>query len=194
MFSSFVRPLALLGSGVGLLLAVPAVAECARGKVRVDLPQQRMDERMQALAHLTGCFMEVDPTLLADRQAPRVRGRVTPRHALYLSLRRSGLEAAPYKGHWRIDRRQQERFARRITTLRTTAAEQRERGAISRVRAAGVAHSLRHVEKAVPREVNEQAHLSVKDRIRYNAQLDRVGRKIGTPPPPLPSGWVPPIR
>ncbi len=185
-----VRPLALLLSGVALWGATPAVAECTRAPVRVNLPKQRMDERIQQLAHLTGCFMEVEPALLADREAPRVRGKLTAREALYLSLRGSGLEAARYKGHWRIDRRQQERFARRIETLRATTAAQEERDAISHLRATGVRHTMRHVEKAVPREVREQAHLDVKKRIRYNEQLDGVARRIGTPPAPLPSGWV----
>ncbi len=194
MFSPIVRPFALLGCGVALLAALPATAECAHGKVRVDLPAQRLDERVQALAHATGCFMEVDTALLADKQAKRVRGRMTARNALYLSLRGSGLEAAPYKGHWRIDQRQQQRFARRIATLRATTAEQRERDAISGLRARDVARTLRHVEKAVPREINEQAHLNVLDRVRYNERLDGVARRIGAPPPPLPLGWVAPVR
>ena len=193
MFSPIVRPLALLASSAALLIAGSAAAECTRGKVRVDLPQQRMDERVQALAHDTGCFMEVDVALLADKQAPRVRGRMTAAHALYRSLRGTGLEAAPYKGHWRIDQRQQQRFARRIATLRSATAEQRERDAISGLRARGVAHTLRHVEKAVPREVNEQAHLNVKDRVRYTEKLDRVARKVGAAPAPLPPGWVAPV-
>jgi hypothetical protein len=153
-----------------------------------------MDERVQALAHLSGCFMEVDTNLLADKQARRLKGRMIPRDALYRSLRGSGLEAARYKGHWRIDRRQQERFARRVATLRATTAEQRERDVISGLRATDVGHTLRHVEKAVPREVNEQAHLNVADRVRYNEQLDRVARKIGTPPAPLALGWVAPVK
>jgi hypothetical protein len=194
MFSPIVRSLALLGSGAALWLAGPATAECVHDKVRVDLPAQRMDERVQALAHATGCFMEVDTTLLADKQARRVRGRMTAGTALYRSLRGSGLEAAPYKGHWRIDRRQQERFARRVATLRATTAAQREREAITGLRARDVGHTLRHVERAVPRAVDEQAHLSVKQRIRYNARLDAVARRIGTPPTPLPSGWVAPVQ
>lgn len=194
MFSPIVRPLALLGTACALLAALPAAAECTREKVRVDLPAQRMDERVQALAHLSGCFMEVDTSLLADKQARRLKGRMIPRDALYRSLRGSGLEAARYKGHWRIDRRQQERFARRVATLRATTAEQREREAIGKMRAADVGHTLRHVEKAVPREVNEQAHLNIADRIRYDERLDRVARKIGTPPAPLALGWVAPVK
>ncbi|MEG8038068.1 STN domain-containing protein [Sphingomonas sp. LR60] len=194
MFSPIVRSLALLGTACTLLAAVPAAAECTREKVRVDLPEQRMDERVQALAHLSGCFMEVDTTLLADKQARRLKGRMVPRDALYRSLRGSGLEAARYKGHWRIDRRQQERFARRVATLRATTAAQREREAIGKQRAADVDHTLRHIEKAVPREVNEQAHLDVTDRIRFDERLDRVARKIGTPPTPLAMGWVAPVQ
>lgn len=194
MFSPIVRPLALLGAACALLAALPAAAECTRETLRVDLPEQRMDERVQALAHLSGCFMEVDTTLLTDKQARRLTGRMIPRDALYRSLRGSGLEAARYKGHWRIDRRQQERFARRVATLRATTDAQREREAISRLRAADVGHTLRHVEKAVPREVNQQAHLKVADRIRYDEKLDRVARKIGTPPAPLAPGWVAPVK
>ncbi len=194
MLSSIVRPLALLGSGALLLCAAPAMAECAHGKVRVDLPKQRLDERVQALARSTGCFMEVDPALLSDGQARRVRGRMTAARALYRSLRGSGLEAAPYKGHWRIDRRQQERFARRVATLRTTTDQQRERKAIGRVRANDMRFALRQVERTVPRKVKEQAHLTVMQRVRYDAKLDRVARKIGTPPAPLPVGWVAPVQ
>jgi hypothetical protein len=119
---------------------------------------------------------------------------MVPRDALYRSLRGSGLEAARYKGHWRIDRRQQERFARRVATLRATTDAQREREAIGRQRAADLGHTLRHVEKAVPRAVNRQAHLDVADRIRFDERLDRVARKIGTPPMPLAMGWVAPVK
>lgn len=194
MSSSIVRPLALLGSVAALMLGLPAAAECLHGKVRVDLPAQRMDERMQALAHSTGCFMEVDMALLADKQAPRVRGRMTARDALYRSLRGSGLEAAPYKGHWRIDRRQQERVARRVATLREATAAQRDRAAIGKMRAKDARIALRQVEKAVPRKVNREGHVTVRDRMRYEAKLDRVAYKIGTPPASLPLGWVAPVR
>ncbi len=192
MFSPIVRSLALLGSGAVLWIAAPAAAECAHDKVRVNLPAQRLDERVLALAKASGCFMEVDTTSLADKQARRLRGRMTAGTALYRSLRGSGLEAAPVKGHWRIDRRQQERFARRVATLRATTAAQRERDAITAPRARDADQSLRHVERAVPRRVNEQAHLSVTERVRYDAKLDRVARRIGAPPTPLPSGWVAP--
>lgn len=194
MFSPIVRSLALLGSGAVLWIAAPAAAECAHDKVRVNLPAQRLDERVLALAKASGCFMEVDTTSLADKQARRLRGRMTAGTALYRSLRGSGLEAAPVKGHWRIDRRQQERFARRVATLRTTTDQQREREAIGRVRANDMRFALRQVERTVPRKVKEQAHLTVMQRVRYDAKLDRVARKIGTPPAPLPVGWVAPVQ
>jgi hypothetical protein len=194
MFSTIVRSLAVMGGTAALWLAGPAAAECVHGKVRVNFPAQRLDERLQALAHATGCFMEVDMHLLGDKQSRRVRGRMTAGEALYRSLRGSGLEAAPYKGHWRIDRRQQERFARRVATLRATTAAQRERAAITGLRARDVGYTLRHVERAVPRTVDRKAHLSVRERVRYDAKLDAMARRIGTPPPPLPSGWVAPVQ
>ena len=190
MRTMIARPLALLCSGAALLLALPAAAECTKGPFRVKLPAQRLDERVQALAHVTGCFMQVDPALLADRSAPAVRGRLTTEQVVLRSLRGTGLEAAPRKGHWRIDRAQQVRFARRVESLRTTLEQQR--ASVPPARAAAMTRTLARVETGVARDVRRQGFLSAAERSSYDATLDTVAKRLGRPVTPLARGWVAP--
>lgn len=191
MSHKIARRLAMLLTGGALAFAMPAAAECLRGPVRVKLPAQRLDERVQALAHATGCFMEVDTALLAERRAPALRGRVTTDQAVRRSLRGTGLEGVPYKGHWRIDRHQQDRFARRIATLRATLDQQR--GALSPARGAAIARDLARVEKGVTRDVRRQGFLGAAERSRHDATLDRAAKRMGVAVPDLPRGWIAPV-
>lgn len=191
MSSPIVRSLALLGSGIALLAATPSLAECLRGPFKMTLPAQRLDERLQDLAHRTGCFMEVAPQMLADRQAPAVRGRLTTEQALLRSLRGTGLEGAPYKGHWRVDQAQQTRFARRIASLRETLAQQH--GQVRPAQAAKATRTLAWVEKRVARDVRQQGFLSAAEKASYNRALDDVAARLGRPVPKLAKGWVAPV-
>ena len=87
-----------------ILFSVPvsASAECKQSPFSLELPNQRMDERLQNLAHQTGCFVEVDPALLGTMRAPAVSGVLTPRQAFSRSLKGSGLSYRFVKDHWKI--------------------------------------------------------------------------------------------
>ncbi|MCW2264731.1 hypothetical protein M2305_000678 [Gluconobacter cerinus] len=87
-----------------ILFSVPvsASAECKQSPFSLELPSQRMDERLQNLAHQTGCFVEVDPALLGTMRAPAVSGVLTPRQAFSRSLKGSGLRYRFVKDHWKI--------------------------------------------------------------------------------------------
>lgn len=79
-----------------------ASAACTSDALPIALPIQRMDERLQDLAHKTGCIMEVDPALLHDLKAPAISGNLTARQALTRSLKGSRLRYRFIKDHWRI--------------------------------------------------------------------------------------------
>ncbi|WP_252347237.1 MULTISPECIES: STN domain-containing protein [unclassified Gluconobacter] len=87
-----------------LVFAYPVMASaaCTNDAFPIALPIQRMDERLQDLAHKTGCFMEVDPSLLQDLKAPALSGKLTARQALTKSLKGSRLRYRFVKDHWRI--------------------------------------------------------------------------------------------
>lgn len=79
-------------------LAMPSIghAACQHSTAHYDLPAQRLDARLQQLAHTNGCPIEVD---LSPRQgahrAPPLRGAYKPQDALRRSIKGSGLEALP---------------------------------------------------------------------------------------------------
>lgn len=89
---------------LGLALAFPTVAfgACTKDPVPISLPIQRLDERLQDLAHLTGCMMQVDPSLLTDLSAPAISGNLTARQTLRQSLKGHHLRYRFSRDHWKI--------------------------------------------------------------------------------------------
>ncbi|WP_228118689.1 hypothetical protein [Gluconobacter japonicus] len=87
-----------------LILACPTVASaaCTRDALPMSLPVQRMDERLQDLAHKTGCFIQVDLASLERLKAPALSGTLTARQALRQSLKGSRLKSRFVKDHWQI--------------------------------------------------------------------------------------------
>ncbi|WP_447414981.1 hypothetical protein, partial [Clostridium perfringens] len=88
-------------------------AACLPGPLWVDLPPQRMDSRLQDVAHKTGCFVRFDSARIGSVMAPRVRGRLTSPALFVRSVRGTGLEANRTGGAWHVDRMQQDRFGQR---------------------------------------------------------------------------------
>lgn len=167
--------------------AAPAVAACRAGPVTVALPAQRLDERLQALARLTGCTVDVDPALLAGRRAAALRGAMPTDQAFFRSVRGSGLEAGPVQGHWRVDRAQQVYFAARIadTEARLRGAERGRR--IAPAQAADDRRTLARIGTGVTRYVRDQGFLSAAERSSYTALLDRLDQRLRrSSPPPRP--------
>ncbi len=91
----------LIGLGAA---ASPAAAECMRGPFSVDMAADRLDVRVQEIAHKTGCAMSVDPDLLRGKRAPRLRGSYTTAQMLNLTLMNSGLASTWDTDHWTIVR------------------------------------------------------------------------------------------
>ena len=92
------------------LCAGQAVAACQPGPFPLSLPAQRLDERLQELAHRTGCAVDVDPGLTQDKRSVALSGSLTADQAFIQSVRGSGLEVRPVQGRWHVDRAQQHYF------------------------------------------------------------------------------------
>ena len=64
-----------------ILFSVPvsASAECKQSPFSLELPNQRMEDRLQNLAHQTGRLEEWDPSFLGTRNGHPFPGVLTPR-------------------------------------------------------------------------------------------------------------------
>ncbi|MCG0995617.1 STN domain-containing protein [Acetobacter indonesiensis] len=76
-----------------LLLPAAANAACQHQAVKYDYAPQRLDQAVQDLAHRSGCFVQVDPSLLENKQGAAVHGRYRPLPALTHLLRSTDLKA-----------------------------------------------------------------------------------------------------
>lgn len=166
--------LALALSSAGLLLAAPAAAACTSGPFTVDWPAQRMDERLQALAHTTGCFVRFDPARFGALPAPRLRGRLATDALLVHSVRGTGLEANRTRNAWHVDRAQQDRFGQRIASLSRTI----DACHLPPHRAAMLHRDLRRVRQAIADEVRTQGFLSAAERAGHTRALDAAAARI----------------
>lgn len=73
-------------------LLLPAAA-CQHQAVKYDYAPQRLDQAVQDLAHRSGCFVQVNPSLLENKQGAAVHGRYRPLPALTHLLRSTDLKA-----------------------------------------------------------------------------------------------------
>ncbi|MCC8618821.1 STN domain-containing protein [Xanthomonas vesicatoria] len=162
-----------------ILCAGPVFAACQPGPFAVSLPAQRLDERLQELAHVTGCAVEVDPTLLQGKHAVALSGSLTTDQVFVQSVRGSGLEAVPADDHWRVNQAQQLYFAERVETLRSAIADARKSKSITPERAKKLTAYLSKIAVDVPRLVREQGFLSAAERASYGRMLKDVEQSLG---------------
>ncbi|MGN2392562.1 secretin and TonB N-terminal domain-containing protein [Pelomicrobium sp. G1] len=83
---------------------LPPAAAQAR-PVPIDLPAQLLSQALAALSKQAGVEIIAQGELVAGRQAPAVRGTMTPSAALERLLAGSGLEAVPAPGGGFVVRR-----------------------------------------------------------------------------------------
>ncbi|KAB7764721.1 hypothetical protein CKY51_16975 [Xanthomonas maliensis] len=160
------------------LLAPPAMAVCQQGPFAVALPAQRLDERLQQVAHITGCFVEVEPALLAGRRVGAVEGQLSSEQLFLQTIRGSGLEVHPVGDHWQVDRVQQQAFADRIAVLERRLVAARDQGAVSRRVAAGLRRQLHAVDRQVLQAVRTQGFLSAAERVSQERALDAIAQAL----------------
>ncbi|MFN3837411.1 MAG: hypothetical protein ACK4MI_06810 [Brevundimonas sp.] len=169
-------------SALGLLAvgaASPALAECMTAPQTMTLPEQRLDARLQDLAHKTGCPVQVDAALLADKRAPALSGDLTPEQAYLGSIRHAGLEGAPIQGGWRIDRAQQDRLAARTAEVRTRAIAARRDGRLNGRALSSIQRQLSAVDAQAAALVRRQGFLSAAERASFDATLDGLAARAG---------------
>ncbi len=163
---------------LALFCSSPVTAACQAGPFAIALPEQRLDERLQDLAHRTGCFVAVEPALLEGKRAPALDGLLTSEQAFLQSVRGRGLETGPSQGHWRIDRAQQIQFAARIALLRARLADAAHGTAITPKAAGTLDRELDAIAVDVPAQVRAQGFLSAAERASYGKRLDAVERSL----------------
>ena len=156
----------------------PALAACQPGPMPISLPAQRMDERLQALAHATGCHVDVDDALIAGKRVLPLRGTLPTDQMFFRTVQGSGLEVEPNQGHWRVSRDQQRYFAQRIARIGSDIAAARRNRRITAAQAAGYQRELATVRSGVPHYVREQGFLSAAERSSYTAMLDRIAGRL----------------
>ncbi|WP_372393147.1 hypothetical protein ACCQ05_05365 [Xanthomonas sp. NCPPB 3582] len=162
-----------------VMFAGPVLAACQPGPFAFSLPAQRLDERLQELVHVTGCAVEVDPSLLDGKRAYALAGDLSTDQAFIASVRGSGLEAGLADDHWRVNRAQQRYFAERVETLQGAIADARKSGAIAPARAKKLTAHLAAVATEVPRLVRQQGFLSAAERASYERTLKEAEQSLG---------------
>lgn len=170
---------ALLAAGTATLAAAPALAACQRTPVVFDLPAQRLDEAVQQLAHRTGCPVTVDPSSVADRRAPALRGRFTPEQALARLIRNTGYDARSTPEGLAFGGELLSITMSQARVLRTEVRNQARAGRLPAARAARLRAVLTDVERALPRQVNAQGMLTPAQRRDAIRKLDGVGAAVG---------------
>ncbi|MEA9556742.1 hypothetical protein VC273_12720 [Xanthomonas nasturtii] len=161
-----------------IICAAPVFGACQPGPFAVSLPAQRLDERLQELAHVTGCAVEVDPSLLQGKRAAVLTGSLTADQAFIESVRGSGLEAGPADDHWRVNQAQQLYFAERVETLRSAIADARKSKSMTPVRAKKMTAYLSKIAADVPKLIREQGFLSAAERASYARMLKDVEQSL----------------
>lgn len=160
------------------LCAGQAVAACQPGPFALSLPAQRLDERLQELAHRTGCAVDVDPGLMQGKRSVALSGSLTADQAFIRSVRGSGLEVRPVQGHWQVDRAQQHYFFGRTAVLREAIAQTRKQGDVTQGQSRRLVAELAKVETGVLRHVREQGFLSAAERASYERTLTAVDQAL----------------
>jgi iron complex outermembrane receptor protein len=97
-FGSLTLALAASTLHLGLAAAAPAQA------VEIALAPQPLAQAVEALARQLGLQVTVDPSLLAGRVSPGLKGLLTPQEALHHLLQGTGLEAQLVDRHVTIQR------------------------------------------------------------------------------------------
>ncbi|WP_372361242.1 STN domain-containing protein [Xanthomonas sp. NCPPB 1325] len=179
VMSAVRRRLSSIVIAVGAVMcAGPVMAACQPGPFTLALSAQRLDERLQDLAHQAGCAVEVDPSLLQDKRVQALSGTFTADQAFIQSVRGSGLEADYASDHWRVNRAQQLYFAERVETLQSAITDARKSNAITGRQAKTMNAQLSKMAVEVPKLVRQQGFLSAAERASYERTLKEIEKVL----------------
>lgn len=169
----------LLAGWAAFVAATPASAACQRAPVAFDLPAQRLDAALQELSHRTGCLVTVDPSSVADRRAPALRGRFTPEQALARLIRNTGYDARSTPEGLAFGDELLSITMSQARVLRTEVQNQARDGRLPAAKATRLRAILTDVERTLPRQVNAQGMLTPAQRRDAIRKLDSVRAGVG---------------
>ncbi|RMM30519.1 hypothetical protein ALQ83_05400, partial [Pseudomonas syringae pv. berberidis] len=103
---------------VACLAGAPVYAACQMTPITYDMPTQRLDEALQQLAHRSGCPVTVDLGADSSKKVKKFKGTFTPDRALWLVLKKTGLEGYVENDGLTVDRRGQDFVHARAAEIR----------------------------------------------------------------------------
>lgn len=98
---AFILPLTAAIS-VAAPAPAPAMAACRFQPVKVQLPSQRLDERLQDINRKTGYSVATADQIPADRRVPAISGRYTAAQLYSRALRNTGFSLNLAGDHFEI--------------------------------------------------------------------------------------------
>ncbi|KPY76320.1 Uncharacterized protein ALO58_05371 [Pseudomonas savastanoi pv. savastanoi] len=161
---------------VAFLTAAPAFAACQMAPVSYDMPSQRLDEALQQLAHRSGCPVTVDLGADSSRKVKKFKGTFTPDQALWLVLKKTGLEGYVENDGLTVDRRGQDFVNQRATELRTAIDEAGARMEARKKKR--FLHQLDTIESGAKKVVLEQSFVSAAEMASYKRDFDELSSQI----------------
>ncbi|MDU8628233.1 MULTISPECIES: hypothetical protein [unclassified Pseudomonas syringae group] len=161
---------------VACLAAAPAFAACQMTPVAYDMPSQRLDEALQQLAHRSGCPVKVDLGADSSRKVKKFKGTFTPDQALWLVLKKTGLEGYVENDGLTVDRRGQDFVNQRATELRTAIDEAGARMEARKKKR--FLHQLDTIESGAKKVVLEQSFVSAAEMASYKRDFDELSSQI----------------
>lgn len=171
--------LAALALGSATASAAPAAAECNRAPAAYAMPAQRLDQAVQQLAHISGCFVKMDLAMVADRRAPALKGRYRPEEALARLVRGTGYTAHSTPEGLAFDGDLLAVTMSQARALRTAVQTHARAGHLSPAQATRLRATLTEVERTVPRQVNAQGMLTPAQKRDAITKLDAVRSAVG---------------
>ncbi|MCQ3026161.1 hypothetical protein NLO74_09050 [Pseudomonas tremae] len=170
------KTLKMLALTVACMAGAPAYAACQMTPVAYDMPSQRLDEALQQLAHRSGCPINVNLGADSSKKVKKFKGTFTPDQALWLVLKKTGLEGYLENDGLTVDRRGQEFVHTRAQELRQS------------IDAAGVRmearkkkrflHQLDSLEAGAKKLVLEQSFVSAAEMASYKRDFDELASQV----------------
>ncbi|MBZ5486521.1 hypothetical protein HW452_03185 [Halomonas aquamarina] len=159
------------------MFTLPVYADCQREAIDHDISPQRLDEALHQLAQRSGCFIAIDPTLLADEQAPALNGTYRPEEALWELLKGSGWEGYPTDEGLEVSKREQAWVEARTQALRETV---QARDSLSEDDRMAYFQELAALEQSVSELAREQGFISAGEHASFERRLNELAESLET--------------
>ncbi|EGH10293.1 hypothetical protein PSYMP_12894 [Pseudomonas amygdali pv. morsprunorum str. M302280] len=161
---------------IACLTGAPVYAACQMTPITYDMPTQRLDEALQQLAHLSGCPVRVDRGADSSKKVKKFKGTFTPDRALWLVLKKTGLEGYVENDGLTVDRRGQDFVHARAAEIRTSLDEAGTR--VNAGKKKRFLHELTSIETGARKLVLEQGFVSAAEMASYKRDFDKLSSQI----------------